>query len=178
MATQTEYIPDVIAYLVETAGSYMPDGTVILDGPPSTDDVLTINPSGSGLTQRLWVGCEGIPRAGELVDAAEAQQGFAFLDQARTRDDQIEIRCAAEGGSGDGVIANARNAAFAVMAGVELMLRGQPGTSPASPGDASMDGLVQWSEVTGPVNLWYGQQQDGAWARVDFRVSAFVRLYT
>jgi hypothetical protein len=178
VSTFTEFIPDVIDYIVENAPSYLPEGTVVLDGPPPTADVLTINPSGSGLTQRLWVGGEGVPRPGELVDAAEAQQGFAFIDQARTRDDQIEIRCAGEGGSGDGVIASARNAAFAVMAGVELMLRGQPGTSPSSPGDASMDGLVQWSEVTGPVNLYYGQQQDGAWARVDFRVSAFVRLTT
>jgi hypothetical protein len=175
----TEQIPAVITYLLEESASSPLLGAasppvIILDGPPPTDDQLAMNPD--GLTQRLWIGAEGMAVRGEPSDAASGEQGFAFLDQARTRNDQFEILCAAEAGSGDGVMAEARNGAFAVMAAVELLLRGSPGTSPASPGDASMGGLVYWSEVIGPVGLVQQQTQNGAWARVGFRVSAFTRL--
>jgi hypothetical protein len=108
--------------------------------------------------------------------AAAAQQGFAFLDQARTRDNVIDVACAAEAISGDTVMAEARAGAFAVMAAVELMLRGSLNTSPASPGDSTMGGLVQWSEVTGPIDLEQGQISQGAVALLKFRVSAFIRL--
>jgi hypothetical protein len=175
----TEQIPAVITYLVEQAGDSPLLGAatppvIILDGPPPTDDELAMNPD--GLTQRLWIGCEGMPPKGEPAESASSSQGFAFLDNARTRDDQIEILCAAEAGSGDGVMAEARNGAFAVMAAVELLLRGSPGTTPASPGDASMGGLVYWSEVSGPIGLEQQQMQTGAWALARFRVSAFTRL--
>lgn len=188
MTVITELIPNVISYLVAQAATsaYLGAATppvLVLDGPPPTADQLVVSPN--GLTQRLWVGAEGMPRAGTPVEAASSQQGFAFLDNARTRDDQIEVRMAAECCSGDGLMATARGSgglsgggAFAVMAGVELMLRGGPSSSPSlvGPGDATMGGLVQWSEVVGPVALAQEQQQSGAWALVTFRVSAFVRL--
>jgi hypothetical protein len=181
VSTLTEQIPAVITYLLGQASENTSLGAatppvVILDGPPPTKDLLALNPG--GLTQRLWIGAEGVAPAGEPVDAASSSQGFSFLDNARTRDDQIEIMCAAEAGSGDGVMSEARAGAFAVMAAVELILRGSPGTSPASPGDASMGGLVYWAEVTGPITLQQGQLQNGAWALVRFRVSAFTRLTT
>ena len=147
---------------------------IILDGQPATQDVLAVNET--GLTKRLWVGSSGWVNSGQMDPAATSQQGFAFLDQARTRDDQVDVACAAEAVAGDGTMADARNGAFAVMAAVELMLRGSPGTSPASPGDATMGGLVQWSEVVGPVELEQGQITQGAVALVKFRVAAFVRL--
>jgi hypothetical protein len=183
-----ELIPNVISYLVAQAqasaylGAASP-AVLVLDGPPPTSDQLVISPA--GLTQRLWVGAEGMPHAGTPSEAASSEQGFAFLDNARTRDDQIEIRCAAECGSGDAVMATARGSgglsgggAFAVMAAVELMLRGGPNPSGSitGPGDSTMGGLVQWSEVAGPIGLAQEQQQNGAWALVTFRVSAFVRL--
>jgi hypothetical protein len=175
----TEYIPDVITYLLAQAAENASLGAaatpvLIIDGQPATQDVLAVNET--GLTQRLWVGSSGWVASGQMDPAATAQQGFAFLDQARTRDDQIDVACAAEAVAGDGTMADARNGAFAVMAEVELMLRGSPGTSPASPGDATMGGLVQWSEVVGPVELEQGQITQGAVALVKFRVAAFVRL--
>lgn len=179
MTALTEYIPVVITYLLAQAATNAGLGgaatpVVIIDGQPVTQDVLVVNET--GLTKRLWVGSSGWVASGQMDAAASAQQGFAFLDQARTRDDQVDVACAGEAVAGDGTMADARNGAFAVMAAVELMLRGSPGTSPASPGDATMGGLVQWSEVVGPVDLEQGQITQGAVALVKFRVAAFVRL--
>ena len=185
----TEITPYVIDYLVAQAqaspylGAANPAVT-IFDGPPPTSNQLVMSPS--GLTQRLWIGADAVQvAAGQLSDAATAEQGFAFLDNARTRDDQVDIDCAAECGSGDSVMASARGAggldgsgAFAVMAAVEVMLRGGPNPSAAiaGPGDSTMGGLVQWSEVVAPISLKQVQRQSGAWAIVGFKVSAFVRL--
>ena len=179
MSALTEYIPQVINYLLTQAATNASLGgatppAVIIDGQPATQDVLVVNET--GLTKRLWIGSTGYVAPGQMDQAATAQQGFAFLDQARTRDDQVDVACAAEAVAGDGVMADARNGAFAVMGAVELMLRGSPGTTPASPGDATMGGLVQWSEVVGPIDLEQGQITQGAVALVKFRVAAFVRL--
>ena len=116
MTALTEYIPQVINYLLAQAdvnaslGGANPPVTVI-DGQPATQDVLVMEPD--GLTQRLWVGSSGFAPPGQVAEAATSQQGFAFLDQARTRDDQIDIAMAAESVAGDGVMADARNGAFA-----------------------------------------------------------------
>ena len=177
MATVTEQIPDVIAYLLAQArtntslGAATPVPVVILDGPVATDDAVTLN--GTGLTQRLWIGSDGYVAPGTEAVAATSDQGFAFIDQARTRENQIEVQCAAEAISGDTVMSEARNAAFSVMAAIEVMLRGSP---PFGPGDASMGGLVQWSEIAGPIELTQQQGDQGAYALVKFRVSAVTRL--
>jgi hypothetical protein len=175
----TDYIPNVINYLLAQAASNpalgaAPVPVIIIDGQPPTQDVLTVNPG--GLTQRLWVGSTGYVESGSVDSAALSQQGFSFIDQARTRDNDMDIACAAEAISGDSVMAEARAGAFAVMAAVELMLRGYPRTSPFSPGDATMGGLVYWSEVTGPIELMQEQSSQGAIALVKFRVTAFQRL--
>ena len=175
----TDYTNRVITYLLAQSaasvslGALAPVPVKIIDGQPATADVLTVSPS--GLTQRLWIGAPG-DVLGRMTDAASSDQGFAFLDQARTRDNQIDVQCAAEAISGDTVMAEARAGAYAVLAAVELMVRGSLNTSPASPGDSTMGGLVQWSEVTGPIELLQGQIDQGACALVKFRVSAFIRL--
>ena len=179
MTALTELLPQVISYLLTQAASNASLGAaavpvIIIDGQPATQDVLVVN--ATGLTQRLWVGSSGYVTSGQVDAAAMSHQGFSFLDQARTRDDDIDVACAAEAVSGDTVMAEARNGAFAVMAAVELMLRGSPGTVPPSPGDATMGGLVSWSEVTGPVELMQEQGSQGAIALVKFRVTAFTRL--
>lgn len=179
MSVLTDRTPQVIAYLLAQSaidpnlGAATP-AVVIIDGQPKNKDVLALNPV--GLTQRLWVGSGGYVAPGQMDTGGDSDQGFAFLDQARTRDNAIEVDCAAEAITGDTDMAAARNGAFAVMAGIELMLRGSVNTSPASPGDSSMDGLVQWSEVAGPITLSQGQLAGGAVALVRFKVSAFVRL--
>lgn len=176
MTTLTDKIPGVIAYLLAQAavnpslGAASPP-VVIIDGQPPTEDVLAVN--GTGLTQRLWVGSDGWVTSGQMSTAAASDQGFSFLDQGKTRDEQLEVSLAAEAISGDTSIASARAGAFAVMRAIEVMLRGSP---PFGPGDASMGGLVFWSEVGGPIELQQGQITQGACALVKFRVHAFVRL--
>ncbi len=180
MTVLTDLTSQVIGYLLAQAqaspslGGAVPPVTII-DGQPATQDVLVVNPG--GLTQRLWVGSPGFTEPGSFsTDSAVSHQGFSFLDQARTRDQDFDVQCAAEAISGDTVMAEARAGAFAVLAAVELMLRGSPGTIPASPGDASMGGLVFWSEVSGPIELGQEQQQAGAIALVKFHVTGLVRL--
>ena len=185
MTALTEYIPDVIAYLLAQAKASSSLGAasppvVIIDGQPATEDILAMDPT--AVTQRLWIGSGGYVPSGQMDEGGHSAQGFAFIDQARTRDNQLDILCAAEAISGDMVMANARGAggvagggAFGVMAAVELMLRGSPGTSPASPGDATMGGLVQWGEVTA-ASVKQSQITQGAVVLVQFTVGAFVRL--
>lgn len=179
MTVLTDLTAHVIAYLLAQApgnpglGAATPP-VVIFDGQPPTEDSLVLN--GTGLTQRLWIGSGGYAADGGLDTAAVSQQAFSFLDQARTRDQDFDVQCAAEAISADSVMASARAGAFAVMRAVELLLRGAPGTSPASSGDASMGGLVYWSGVTGPIELGQEQQTSGAIALVKFHVAGFVRL--
>lgn len=180
MTALTDYIPNVIAYLLAQAatntslGAQEPTPVVIIDGQPVNQDVLVLN--GTGLTQRLWIGSSGYVTSGQVDSAASSEQGWPFLDQARTRDNDITVACAAEAIAGDSVMAEARAGAFAVMAAIELLLRGRPGTSPASPGDTTMGGLVKWSEVCAPIELGQEQASQGAIAVVKFRVSAYMRL--
>ena len=179
MTTLTDFIPNVISYLLAQAAVNPALGAaatpvVVIDGQPATQDVLVVNET--GLTQRLWVGSSGYVTSGQVDSAAMSQQGFALIDQARTRDNDVDIAMAAEAISGDTVMAEARAGAFAVMAAVELLLRGYPGTTPASPGDTTMGGLVNWSEVTGPIELMQEQSSQGAIALVKFRVTAYKRL--
>lgn len=178
MTALTDLAPQVITYLLTQAASNASLGgasppVIIIDGQPATQDVLTVNET--GLTKWLWIGADGMAPPGSMGHAATGTQAFSFLDQARTRDDTIEVQCAAEAVAGSGVMSEARAGAYAVVAAVELMLRGSPGTSPASPGDASMGGLVYWSEVISG-ELEQGQRAAGAGALVKFRVKAFVRL--
>ena len=174
--TLTDLTPAVIAYLLEQAASNPALGgasppVIIIDGEPATQDVLVLNPA--GLTQRLYVGSQAYSQ--ELTPGGSSAQAFSFLDQARTRDCTIDVLCAAEAVSGDGVMAEARAGAYAVAAAVELLLRGSPGTTAPSPGDATMGGLVYWSGVTA-LELSQEQSTQGAIALVKFTVNAFVRL--
>lgn len=178
MTVLTDLTSQVITYLLAQAAANPALGAatppvVIIDGQPKTEDVLVL--SGTGLDQRLWIGSAGYQQDGGLAAAAVSQQKFAFLDQARTRDQDFDVQGAAEAVSGD-TLAAARAGAFAVLRAVELMLRGTPGTNPASSGDASMGGLVYWSGVTGPIELSQEQSQDGSIALVKFHVTGFVRL--
>lgn len=178
MTVLTDLTSQVITYLLAQAAENTALGAatqpvVIIDGQPKTGDPLVL--SGSGLDQRLWIGSAGYQEDGGLADAAVSQQKFAFLDQARTRDQDFDVQCAAEAVSGDSLAA-ARAGAYAVMRAVELLLRGSPGTNPASSGDASMGGLVYWSGVTGPIELSQEQAQAGSIALVKFHVTGFVRL--
>lgn len=170
--TLTSSVPDVIDYLLAqclasaSLGAATPP-VEIIDGPQVTDDSLTEG-------QRLWVGHDAVNGgATQSSQAGTAPQRFAFLDQARTRDEYNgQVVMTAQDWSGDSAIKTHRDACKTLVGAVETMLRGSP---PLGPGDASMGGLVQWSEV---VSLeWYQEQnQSGAWAACVFKISYYRRL--
>jgi hypothetical protein len=176
LVAQCQTVAFADAYVTAYTDSYgplpaMPPVTVsVFDGPTISDTQLVG-------TQRVWVGADGPASPGQEVEAATFAQDFAFIDHARTKDDRIDVACAAECFDGDPTRRKfARDSAFSLMGAVELLLRGDP--SVPGPGDASMGGLVFWSQVTGPGQLIQAQTTDGISALVRFHVTAFTRLTT
>jgi hypothetical protein len=171
VTTTTSLIPAVTDYLVTAAtastalGAAVPQ-VIVLDGPPVTGDTL-VDP------RHLFIGWD--PQAAN-TPAAQAVQDFAFIDHARTRDEDGEIMCAADAWGGSTVMKVHRDSAAAIVAAVELMLRGDPASG--GPGDASMGGLVFWAGVAGPY-AWYPRQTpDGAGMLCTFRITYRARLTT
>lgn len=158
-------VPQVTDYLVATATARLPKVTVF-DGPNPTSDTMAGQ-------SHLWIGYD--PRNPAEI-AATADQDFAFLDNARTRDERGTITCTAENWSGSAVLKIQRDACAAIVAQVELMLRGTP--QAGGPGDASMGGVCLWSQVTGPYEWYPRQGQDGSGVLCVFRVSYYARLTT
>jgi len=175
VTTTTELTGAVIDWLVNACNQSPVLGVqnpqvLIFDGPTLSDTQLVA-------PQRVWIGADGYTTPGAEVEAATFSENFAFLDHARTRDDTIDVACACEYFDGDPTHQKiARDGALALMGAVELLLRGDPSTG--GPGDASMGGLVFWSQVTGPGALIQSQKSAGVSALVRFRVSAFARLMT
>ena len=140
---------------------------LIIDGEDTTSDALVE-------AQRLYIGYDAIAGTNSegAQEAGSATQKFSFLDQARTRDEIGSVTLTAQDWSGDTNINTHRDACKLLVGAVEVMLRGSP---PFGPGDASMGGLVQWSQVTDAT--WYQDQlQSGAVASCVFKVSYFRRL--
>jgi hypothetical protein len=169
MTTITDLIPDVIAYLVTQAtanaalGAATPPVTII-DGPTGPGEPLTT-------PQQMWIGYDSVTNAPE---AGAATQKFSFLGQSGNyRDETGSIPCTAQAWSGDPNPATARAQCKALVGAVEVMLRGAPSTG--GPGDSSMGGLVQWSQVLD--TAWTQKQDEGGYsAMCVFHVGFFVRL--
>jgi hypothetical protein len=169
-ATTTQ-VPAVTDYLVAAAkaspllGAASPPAYVF-DGPQPP--VAT-----QSLERVLWIGAD--PLNPEDI-AAEATQNWPVMDHARTRDEDGSITCAAQHWSGDPASKVHRDGAAAIVAGVELLLRGD--TLAGGPGDASMGGLVMWSGVDGPFQWGPRQVANGAAMLVTFRITYRARLTT
>ena len=170
MATVTDLIPDVISYLVAqcqantSLGAATPP-VAVFDGP---------TPPGETLTQpkRLWIGHDALTGA---ADTGTATQKFSFLGSSGNyRDETGDITCTAEAWDGEPVVAAVRAQCKAVMGAVEVMLRGAPSTG--GPGDSSMGGLVQWSQVAGPLTWTQSLDASGASAMCVFHITYFARL--
>lgn len=153
--TATTLLPAVIDYLVSAAesssllGNAQPVPVVVLDGPELTTDTLVE-------ARHLWIGDD--PVSGE--PAASVTQDFAFLgDQGATREERGEIICAADSWSGGTEMKPNRDDCEAIIDALSVMLRGRPQTG--GPGDFSLGGLVEWAQVTGPMQ-WYPRQKQGA----------------
>lgn len=174
MTTTTELTGGVIDWLVNACNQSPVLGVsnpqvLIFDGPTLSDTQLVA-------PQRVWIGADGYTQPGAEVEAATFTEDFAFLDHARTLDDQIDVACAAEFFTGDPTQQKvARDGASALVGAVGLLIRGDPSTG--GPGDASMGGLVFWSKITSGA-LIQAQKSGGFSALMRFRVSAFARLTT
>jgi hypothetical protein len=169
--TTTSQVAPVIDWLVQAAQTAaQPGGTLagvsVWDGPQPS---LTTQ----AVSRDLWVGAD-IASPGDLV--AEASQRFPVMDHARTRDEDGVITCSAQHWSGDTRNQVHRDGAAAIVAGVELLLRGDQLTG--GPGDASMGGLVMWSGVDGPFQWYPRQVAAGTAMLVVFRISYRARLKT
>lgn len=170
MTTLTDLIPDVIDYLVAQCqanpalGGASPPVTII-DGPTAGGEPLA-----TGL--QLWIGFDSVTSAPE---AGHASQRFAFLGASgNVRDEpDASIPCTAQAWSGDTSPHPARLLCKALVGAVEVMLRGAPSTG--GPGDSSMGGLVQWSQV---LDTAWTQRQDGNGysAACVFHVGFYARL--
>ena len=168
--TTTSQIPAVIDYLVAACtaspslGGASPQ-VYVFDGPQPP--VAT-----QGLQRVLWIGADP---ANLGVMTAESVQAWPVMDHARTKDEDGTITCAAQHWSGDTHNKVHRDGAAAIVAAVELLLRGDKLT--ASPGDASMGGLAMWSAVE--EFQWYPRQVAGGMAMlVVFKIMYRARLTT
>lgn len=151
--TTTSQVPDVIDYLVAQAQASLSLGAsptapvVIHDGPPLTADTL-VQPL------HLYIGWDQVSGSGGDPSAV---QSWPVLDHARTKDEDGTIVCTADAWSGDTTMKTQRDACAAIVAAVELLLRGEPDAG--GPGDASMGGLLLWSGVDAAT--WFPRQTPG-----------------
>lgn len=169
--TVTSRVPDVIDWLVAAAAS-----STALGADPVAPVLVVDGPQAPAATQDrervLWIGCD----PAQLGDqAAEASQDWPVLDHGRTRDEDGSVVLACQHWSGDTVNKTHRDAAAAMVAAVELLLRGDGTTGP---GDVTMGGLVLWAGLDGPFQWYQRQSPQGASALVTFRVVYRARLTT
>lgn len=145
----TSLIPAVIDALVAAAQTAMPNVSV-RDGFTVTGD--------SG--DFLMVGADD-PDSDTAADSASSQQAWAHANHM-ARDDNGEINCVALSWSGDSDQKAVRDAAYAIVAGIENVLRANPTLD--VPG-------VLWTGFGSTQTLRQDQYQEGVDARVSFTVA-------
>lgn len=166
--TLTSQVPAVTDYLLAAAKASAQIGTAspavqVHDGPPATDDQLANQ-------LNLWIGWDQVN--GSPGGENEAQS-WSILDNARTREEDGSITLTADAWAG-GSMQDARNACAGIVAGVELLLRGNGTTGP---GDATMGRLVFWSAAED--FKWYPRRDSsGAGMACVFTVTFRARLTT
>ena len=169
--TLTSRVPQVIDYLVGQAqastllGKNPAAPVTVIDGPAVTNDTLAE-------PLHLWIGHDQAA-TGDL--SANADQSWPVMDHARTRDEGGTVTLTADAWSGSTVMKTVRDQCAAIVAAVELLLRGDGRTGP---GDTTMGGLVLWSAVDGPFAWTQRQTQDGAGCSCVFHVTYTARLTT
>lgn len=165
--TSTSQLGAAIGYLVTAATAAFPAPAQVTEGPFLSDTALTP-------PARVWIGFDPTSSS----DAAgEAEQEFATIAQARSRNETGEIVCCIEywTGNADNPAAQARVGAFGLLATFELLLRGSPTTGP---GDTTMGGAVKWSQVAGSLAFSYDSDDAGMIGRIVFHVQYMQRLTT
>lgn len=170
-----QWLADVSSVGVSAAsgriGPIVPVGTgmiggggqvIVFDGPEVSFDE-------SVYTQRIWIGHDPV---NQEVAAASSEQEFAAINQAQSRYETFDITLACQDYSGDTTMKTHRNNVYALMAQIELFVRGMNGY----PGDSAMGGACMYSQVAGPTELYYEQMADGASATLIFHITGKARL--
>lgn len=162
-------VPAVIDWLVTAAKAspllgHASPAVSVFDGvqPPAATQALN---------RVLWVGADPTQPDGPFGDNV---QSWPVMDHARTKDEDGNVTCAAQHWSGDPSVKAHRDAAASILAGAELLLRGDGRTGP---GDATMGGLVMWSSTDSA--RWETRQLAGGVAvLVVFTIAYRARLVT
>ena len=154
MTITTSSIGAAIDYLVTAVTAAMPTANVF-DGPPTSDTELTLD-------DRVWIGYSPID---PQLPASTGSQDFRGIG-ARRRDEDFAIVCAVEHWSGDTTIQPLRDGAFALLAGVETLLRGTGG----DPGDTTLDGSVLYCGIGGGIEVYQAQTSNGASVMIQFHI--------
>jgi len=164
--TLTSQLGAAIGYLVTAATAAFPAPMQVVEGPMLSDTQLTP-------TARIWIGADPTSEG----EAATAEQEFATIVQARSRNETGEIVCCVEywTGNADNPAAQVRAGAFGLLATFELLLRGSPTTGP---GDTTMGGAVKWSQIAGGLTFSYDSDDAGMIGRIVFHVQYMQRLTT
>lgn len=167
--TTTTRVAAVTDWLVNAAqnsvllGAASP-AVIVIDGPTQTPDTET------GLLH-LWVGADPEQLTATGMDFA---QSWPVMDKGRTRDEDGAVMLVADAWNGGDSAKTVRGQCAAIIAGVELLLRGDGTTGP---GDMTMGGLVFWSSVD--VGQWRQRKtQQGAGCSCVLQVTYRARLVT
>jgi hypothetical protein len=157
----TSKVPDVIDYLVTlftndvTLGQAPAPNTVtVYDGPALAQTFTPLN---------LYVGMTD-PDADEPV-SANSEKAWAALGK-QSIDETLQIHCCAEAWSGATDMRAIRLAAYGIVAAVETLLRADP----------TFGGLVLFCEPAASEELRQDEIEQGARAKVLFRIDAKARL--
>lgn len=150
----TSVLPDLIDALVTAARTALP-ATKVYDGFGVTDDPGDF----------LMVGVEDADLETAATSANSEQQWAHSTGTAR--DESGELTCVALSWNGDGDAKVARDAAFAITAAVENLLRANPSLGIPE---------LLWTGYGSTVELSQGQGKTGAEALVVFKVAFRARI--
>lgn len=157
MAVLTSRMAAALDALIALATANL-TGVAIVDGPFNINDTET-----ALAAQRLFVGADDASGLSEAV-AVDGDQAFRTMG-ARQRDEHFTVHCVAEGSDGDGVMKAARDAAVAVLAGMELLLRPTQANTQAY----TVSGTVLWAGI-GHESITQEWTTQGAYCRVNFAI--------
>lgn len=167
MTVQTSAINAAWSYLVSaatTAFAAANPPVLICDGPMPTADL-------GDFEDRVTIGWDGMDTA--FPTAVDASQAFRNLDRGITKDEDFEIVCSVTHWDGLNSISEARNAAFALLATFERLMRGYP---PNGSGDVTLGGAVLFAGIGGGMQVIPDLSEQSASITIVFRVACRARL--
>lgn len=162
MTILTSAIPAAIDYLVTQAKAAFP-AALVLDGPMSVVDLQSWQ-------DRITIGSDGDPDG--TGDVAIGDQDFNALNRGVTKDETFSIICSVTHWDGNDDPKASRTAAFALLRGFELLMRGYAGNGS---GDVTLGGAVREANV-GALQVSAAATDDGLACTIVFKVGCKARL--